>query len=255
VTGLSTRALRRFSARMQYVFQDPYASLSPRMTVREILTEGLKLQGMRGAKARLEAARDALRSVDLPEDALNRYAYEFSGGQRQRIGIARALALGPDLIVADEPVSALDVSVQAQVVNLLRSLQQEKRLTMLFISHDLSVVEYVCDRVIVLYLGRVMEIAPSETLLRAPLHPYTRALISAIPSLDPDAGNRRQVLGGEIPSPDDPPSGCVFRTRCPDAIARCAEQVPPLEEASPGHFKACIREDVSTPPAPVPAPS
>ena len=244
VTALSARELRRFRKRMQYVFQDPYASLSPRMTVGEILCEGLVLQGVRSASKRRDMAEAALVSVDLPRDAFDRYAFEFSGGQRQRIGIGRALVLQPDLIVADEPVSALDVSVQAQTINLLRSLQQKNNLTMLFISHDLGVVEYVCDRVIVLFLGRVMEIAPSETLLSAPRHPYTRALISAIPSIDPDAPRDREVLRGDIPNPASPPSGCVFRTRCPHAIARCAEQIPPLEEVGSGHLKACIRDDL-----------
>ncbi|OCW56015.1 ABC transporter ATP-binding protein [Hoeflea olei] len=243
VTALSPRALRRFRKRMQYVFQDPYASLSPRMTIGEILTEGLVLQGVRGREKRRQMALDALASVDLPADALDRYAFEFSGGQRQRIGIARALVLEPELIVADEPVSALDVSVQAQTINLLRSLQQRNNLTMLFISHDLGVVEYVCDRIIVLFLGRIMEIASSETLLKAPRHPYTRALISAVPGLDPDADRSgQQVLQGDIPNPANPPSGCVFRTRCPHAIDRCAAEVPPLEEVEPGHFKACIRD-------------
>jgi peptide/nickel transport system ATP-binding protein len=244
VTALSARELRRFRKRMQYIFQDPYASLSPRMTVGEILTEGLVLQGVRGRARRREMAEAALRAVDLPADALDRYAFEFSGGQRQRIGIGRALVLEPDLVVADEPVSALDVSVQSQTINLLRSLQRKNNLTMLFISHDLGVVEYVCDRVIVLFLGRVMEIAPSETLLEAPRHPYTRALIAAIPSLDPDAPADNQALRGDIPNPAHPPSGCVFRTRCPHAIARCATVIPPLEEVSPGHLKACIRDDL-----------
>ncbi|PDS33401.1 ABC transporter ATP-binding protein [Rhizobium phaseoli] len=244
LTGLSSSAMRRLRPRMQYIFQDPFASLSPRMTIGEILTEGLKIQGLGTAKERLERARAALEQVDLPTDAVNRYAHEFSGGQRQRIGIARALTLAPEFIVADEPVSALDVSIQAQVINLLRDLQQSLGLTMLFISHDLAVVEYICDRVIVLYLGRIMEIAPSAVLYARPLHPYTRALLSAIPSPDPDAPRNRQILKGDIPSPADPPSGCVFRTRCPKALAACGETVPELREMTPGHFKACIRDDL-----------
>jgi len=244
VTALSARELRRFRKRMQYVFQDPYASLSPRMTVGEILCEGLVLQGVRSASKRRDMAEAALVSVDLPRDAFDRYAFEFSGGQRQRIGIARALVLEPDLIVADEPVSALDVSVQAQTINLLRSLQQKNNLTMLFISHDLGVVEYICDRVVVLFLGRVMEIALSDVLLSAPRHPYTRALISAVPSIDPDASRKTITLQGDIPNPADPPSGCVFRTRCPYAIPQCAAVVPPLEQVGSGHFKACIRDDI-----------
>ncbi|WP_064681177.1 ABC transporter ATP-binding protein [Rhizobium bangladeshense] len=244
LTSLSSSAMRRLRPRMQYIFQDPFASLSPRMTIGEILTEGLEIQGLGTAKERLERARAALEQVDLPPDAVNRYAHEFSGGQRQRIGIARALTLAPEFIVADEPVSALDVSIQAQVINLLRDLQQRLGLTMLFISHDLAVVEYICDRVIVLYLGRIMEIAPSAALYARPLHPYTRALLSAIPSPDLDAPRDRQILKGDIPSPADPPSGCVFRTRCPKALSACGEAVPALREMTPGHFKACIRDDL-----------
>lgn len=245
LTALPAAEMRRQRRRMQYIFQDPFASLSPRMTVGEILTEGLAIQSIGTRKERLERAGEALRSVELPADALDSYAHEFSGGQRQRIGIARALALRPDFLVADEPVSALDVSVQAQIVNLLRDLQVRLGLTMLFISHDLAVVEYICDVVIVLYLGRIMEIAPSEQLYAAPRHPYTRALLSAIPSPNLDAPRNRQILTGEIPNPTNPPSGCVFRTRCPYAVARCAAEIPPLEEVGRGHFKACIRQDVS----------
>ncbi|WP_271022459.1 ABC transporter ATP-binding protein [Rhizobium sp. RCAM05973] len=244
MTGLSAGALRRIRPRMQYIFQDPFASLSPRMTIGEILTEGLKIQRLGNRLDRLDRARAALEQVDLPAEAINRYAHEFSGGQRQRIGIARALALGPEFLVADEPVSALDVSIQAQVINLLRSLQQRLGLTMLFISHDLAVVEYICDRVIVLYLGRIMEIAASADLYAGPSHPYTRALLSAIPSPDPDARRDRQILKGDIPSPANPPSGCVFRTRCPHALDACAATVPELREVAPGQFKACIRDDL-----------
>ncbi len=244
MTKLGVGDLRRMRPRMQYIFQDPFASLSPRMTIGEILTEGLKIQCIGNRLERLDRATAALEQVDLPADAINRYAHEFSGGQRQRIGIARALALGPEFLVADEPVSALDVSIQAQVVNLLRGLQQRLALTMLFISHDLAVVEYLCDRVIVLYLGRIMEVAASADLYARPRHPYTRALLSAIPSPDPDVRRDRQILTGDIPSVANPPSGCVFRTRCPYALDACAAAVPPLREVAPGQFKACIRDDL-----------
>ncbi|UWU24898.1 ABC transporter ATP-binding protein (plasmid) [Rhizobium sp. CB3060] len=245
LTTLSASALRRTRPRMQYIFQDPFASLSPRMTIGEILTEGLNIQRIGTGKERLERAHSALAQVDLPGDAINRYAHEFSGGQRQRIGIARALTLSPEFIVADEPVSALDVSIQAQIINLLRELQTRLGLTMLFISHDLAVVEYVCDRVIVLYLGRIMEIAPSADLYANPQHPYTRALLSAIPSTNPNLRRDRQILRGDIPSPANPPSGCVFRTRCPHALDACGKTIPELREVAPGHFKACIRDDLN----------
>jgi peptide/nickel transport system ATP-binding protein len=175
---------------------------------------------------------------------MERYPYEFSGGQRQRIGIARALAVEPEFIVADEPVSALDVSVQAQVVNLMQDLQRELGLAILFIAHDLAVVQYISDRIVVVYLGRVMEVAPSDDLYRNPRHPYTRALLDAAPVPDPTLRRQRVLLEGDIPSPVNPPSGCVFRTRCPYAIADCARVVPPLEEVAPGHSKACIRDDI-----------
>ncbi|WP_445500264.1 ABC transporter ATP-binding protein [Microvirga sp. G4-2] len=245
LTKLPAAEMRRQRKHMQYIFQDPFASLSPRMTIGQILTEGLHIQRVGTREDRERRARAALEAVDLPADAFDRYAHEFSGGQRQRIGIARALALEPQLIVADEPVSALDVSIQAQIINLLRNLQKRLGLTMLFISHDLAVVEYICDTVIVLYLGRIMEVAPSEALYADPRHPYTRALLSAIPDPDPAKSRTRQILKGDIPSPANPPSGCVFRTRCPYAVDRCAMVVPPLEEVSPGHFKACIRHEIS----------
>lgn len=245
LTTLSASQMRQARRRLQYIFQDPFASLSPRMTIGQILTEGLKIQRIGTRAERLERARSSLQEVDLPVESINRYAHEFSGGQRQRIGIARALTLAPEFIVADEPVSALDVSIQAQVINLLRDLQQRLGLTMLFISHDLAVVEYICDRVIVLYLGRIMEIASSADLYAQPQHPYTRALLSAIPSPDPDAIRDRHILQGDIPSPANPPSGCVFRTRCPAALDACAQTVPQLREVAPGQFKACIRDDLN----------
>ena len=243
-TGLKGRGLTRLHRRVQYIFQDPFASLSPRMTIGQILTEGLDIQKLGSRSERAQRARTALAAVDLPTDAYDRYAHEFSGGQRQRIGIARALALEPELIVADEPVSALDVSIQAQIINLLRSLQKRLGLTMLFIAHDLAVVEYIADVLIVLYLGRIMEMAPSRSIFSAPQHPYTRALLSAVPSPDPAQRIKRQILKGDIPSPTNPPSGCVFRTRCPVALAACAGGVPPLREVAPGHAKACIRDDL-----------
>ncbi|WP_376702759.1 ABC transporter ATP-binding protein [Mesorhizobium sp. ISC25] len=245
ITRLSAAQLRRQRRKMQYIFQDPFASLSPRMTIGQILTEGLDIQAIGKKSERRARAEKALAAVELPVDAYERYAHEFSGGQRQRIGIARALTLEPEFIVADEPVSALDVSIQAQIINLLRDLQLRLGLTMLFISHDLAVVEYICDTVIVLYLGRIMEVAPAAALYARPQHPYTRALLSAIPSLDPLARQDRQVLKGDIPSPANPPSGCVFRTRCPFALEACAGAVPPLRATAEGHLKACIRDDIA----------
>ncbi len=215
---------------MQYIFQDPYASLSPRMTVGDILTEGLVIQGVGNSAARLDKAAEALDAVEMPRDALARYPHEFSGGQRQRLGIARALTMDPEFVVADEPVSALDVSIQAQIVNLLRDLQEKSGLTMLLISHDLSVIEFLADRVVVMYLGRVLEAGPSEAIYATPRHPYTQALLSAVPSTVPGAKRRRTILKGDIPSPLAPPSGCVFRTRCPIATAECAKIVPPMRE-------------------------
>ncbi|MBZ9734558.1 MULTISPECIES: ABC transporter ATP-binding protein [unclassified Mesorhizobium] len=244
IVKLGARELRRQRRNMQYIFQDPFASLSPRMTIGQILTEGLDIQGIGSRPERRARAEKALATVELPVDAYDRYAHEFSGGQRQRIGIARALMLEPEFIVADEPVSALDVSIQAQVINLLRDLQVRLGLTMLFISHDLAVVEYICDTVIVLYLGRIMEVAPATDLYVRPGHPYTRALLSAVPSPDAFARKQRQILKGDIPSPANPPSGCVFRTRCPAAMAACAGAVPRLREIAPGRMKACIRDDI-----------
>ncbi len=241
ITRLNQSRLRPIRRQMQMIFQDPAASLNPRMSVAEIVSEPLRIHTKLSRKARRARAIELLELVGLAADHLPRYPHEFSGGQRQRIGIARALALDPKLIVADEPVSALDVSVQAQVINLIQDLQRKFKLAMLFISHDLLVVEYICDRVIVMYLGRIMEIAPSKSLYRSPKHPYTEALFSAAPVPGPAPKRTRIVLEGEIPSPANPPSGCVFRTRCPYAIPECAKEIPVLEEIAPGHFKACIR--------------
>jgi oligopeptide/dipeptide ABC transporter ATP-binding protein len=244
ITQLDRAAMRPLRRRMQMIFQDPYSSLDPRQKVREIIKEAFVIHDIGTARDRDERVVEMLRRVGLPSDAMERYPHEFSGGQRQRIGIARALAVGPVFVVADEPVSALDVSVQAQVLNLLLDLQQSLGLAMLFIAHDLAVVQYVSDRVVVLYLGRVMEIAPSRDLYQRPRHPYTVALLEAAPTPDPARRRRHAGLSGEIPSPFAPPSGCVFRTRCPHAIADCASIVPKLVEIAPGHSKACIRDDI-----------
>ena len=241
VTKLSKSQMREFRKEMQIIFQDPFASLNPRMTVGDIIGEALTIHNLAKGKEKTERVSDLLERVGLSPSHMRRYPHEFSGGQRQRIGIARALAVDPEFIVADEPVSALDVSIQAQVVNLLQDLKEELGLTLLFIAHDLAVVEYISDKVIVMYLGRVMEIAPSKELYANPLHPYTEALLSAVPIPDPTVHRERVILQGDIPSPIDPPSGCVFRTRCPIAIDDCKHVIPPLEEVTPGHFKACIR--------------
>jgi oligopeptide/dipeptide ABC transporter ATP-binding protein len=241
IHALRRAELRRFRRKMQMVFQDPFASLNPRMTVGAALGESLLLHGVCTRAQVRERSAALLAKVGLRPDMLDRYPKAFSGGQRQRIAIARALAPEPRFIVADEPVSALDVSVQAEIVNLLQDLQRDLGLAMLFISHDLSVVESVSDRVMVLYLGRTMEIAPTETLYRRPAHPYTAALLQAAPGCH---RQRTLVLRGEIPSPAAPPSGCVFRTRCPFAIDACAREVPELRPVAPGHFKACIRDEL-----------
>ncbi|MCP8938305.1 ATP-binding cassette domain-containing protein [Alsobacter sp. SYSU M60028] len=243
LAALPARDMRAWRRRMQIVFQDPYSSLNPRLRVEDIIGEALDTHGLARGGKRRERVAELLRRVGLDPEHARRFPHEFSGGQRQRIGIARALAVEPEFIVADEPVSALDVSVQAQVLNLLQDLQKAYGLTMLFIAHDLSVVEYLCDEVVVMYLGRVMERGPSRLVYGAPRHPYTRALLSAAPTPDPKAPRGRIVLQGDIPSPLDPPSGCVFRTRCRYAVAACAATVPAAEEVAPGHAVACIRRD------------
>ncbi len=238
LSGGDLRALRREA---QIIFQDPYASLNPRMKVRDIVAEPLVIHGIGTKAERQERVAELLAKVGLDPDYMHRYPHEFSGGQRQRLGIARAVALNPQLIVADEPVSALDVSVQAQVINLLADLQRELGLTYLFISHGLAVVEHISTRVAVMYLGRIVEVANAGDLYAAPLHPYTRALLSAIPVPDPTHKRERIVLKGDVPTPINPPSGCRFHTRCPDAIPQCAQVDPDLREVAPGHTVACIR--------------
>jgi len=241
ILSLDKKELRQIRREMQIIFQDPYASLNPRMKVGDIVGEPLVIHNEGTKSERRDRVANLLRRVGLDPDYMNRYAHEFSGGQRQRIGVARTLALNPKLIVADEPVSALDVSVQAQVVNLLQELQQEFKLTYLFISHGLAVVEHISTRVAVMYLGRIVEIAPAAELYAKPLHPYTQALLSAIPIPDPRQKRQRIILQGDVPTPINPPSGCRFRTRCPIAIEDCAHIDPELREVSTGHAVACIR--------------
>jgi oligopeptide transport system ATP-binding protein len=244
LTTLKGEALRAKRQRMQMIFQDPYASLNPRMTVGDIITEPLEIFGqVKNAKERLEQAHHLLEVVGLNPYFTNRYPHEFSGGQRQRIGIARALALNPEFIVCDEPISALDVSVQAQVVNLLEDLQKELGLTYLFIAHDLSMVRHIAERVAVMYLGKTMEMADRQTLYNNPLHPYTQALLSAVPVPDPavEAKRQRIILTGDVPSPADPPKGCPFNTRCPLAVDLCYHQDAEWRQVAPGHWVACHR--------------
>ena len=241
VVTMGKSALRELRREMQIVFQDPYASLNPRMKVRDIVGEPLVIHKIGTKQERRERVASLLTKVGLDPDYGNRYPHEFSGGQRQRIGVARTLALNPKLIVADEPVSALDVSVQAQVVNLFQDLQKEFGLTYLFISHGLAVVEHISTRVAVMYLGRIVEVASGAELYRNPRHPYTEALLSAIPVPDPRQKRSRIVLRGDVPTPINPPSGCRFRTRCPIAIDACAAVDPELREVAPGHTVACIR--------------
>ncbi len=236
--GRELKALRRD---MQIIFQDPFSSLDPRMPVGESIGEGLLVHGMRSRKERFEIVINTLRKVGLEDYHARRYPHEFSGGQRQRIGIARALALRPKFIVCDEPVSALDVSIQAQVLNILRELQREFNLTYLFIAHNLSVVEHISDRVAVMYLGKMVELAERDELYRNPLHPYTQALMSAIPVPDPDLKRDRIILKGDVPSPLRPPTGCRFHPRCPVAMEHCSKEEPQFREASPGHWVACWR--------------
>ena len=240
ITKLSGEALRTRRRKFQMIFQDPYGSLNPRMTVSQIIGEAIDIHALADSPAAQRARiQDLLRDVGLDPSHAERYPHEFSGGQRQRIGIARALAVEPKLIVCDEPVSALDVSVQAQIVNLLMDLQQQRGLTYLFIAHDLAVVEHISHRVMVMYLGRAVEIAEAKKLVRAPKHPYTQALLSAVPVVDPDSKRKRIMLPGDVPSPIAPPPGCTFHPRCPVKEARCEQDIPQLREIEPGHWVSC----------------
>ena len=248
VKSMGTSELRALRREMQIIFQDPVSSLNPRMTVGAIIREGLTIHKLAEGAAADARVRQLLQEVGLRPEYSNRYPHEFSGGQRQRIGIARALSVEPKFIVCDEPVSALDVSVQAQVINLLEDLQRDHDLTYMFIAHDLSVVEHIADRVAVMYLGKIVELATAEDLYREPMMPYTQALLSAVPVADPHARKERIILQGDVPSPANPPSGCVFHPRChhPAKDAACASIVPPLEEKTPGHFAACIKQPPTT---------
>ncbi|MFS0863347.1 ABC transporter ATP-binding protein [Fredinandcohnia sp. 179-A 10B2 NHS] len=239
IYNFNSRDLKELRKHVQIIFQDPYASLNPRMKVEDIIGEPLDIHHIVKGKNRKERIRELLELVGLRPEHANRFPHEFSGGQRQRIGIARALALNPKFIVCDEPISALDVSIQAQIVNLLKNLQEKMDLTYLFIAHDLSMVKYISDRILVMYLGNMVELADSNTLHEEPLHPYTQALLSAVPIPDPSVKRERIVLEGDVPSPLSPPSGCVFRTRCQFAMEKCATDIPEWKEVKPNHFTAC----------------
>jgi oligopeptide/dipeptide ABC transporter ATP-binding protein len=243
VTTLGKRALRPYRRQMQMIFQDPFASLNPRMPVGDIVAEPLRVHGIGDARERVARVAALFAQVGLSRAEMRRFPHEFSGGQRQRISIARALALDPSLIVADEPVSALDVSIQAQVINLMMDLQREKRLAYLFIAHDLAVVEHISHRVGVMYLGKIVEYAEKTRLFRRPLHPYTEALLAAVPVPDPDAKRTTRIVQGDVPSPINPPAGCAFHPRCPYAMARCKEETPWLQAIEPDHWVACHRHE------------
>ncbi len=243
VFKLHGKELKDLRRKMQIIFQDPYSSLDPRMPIGESVMEGLKIHGIGTQRERFELVIETLRKVGLEDYHARRYPHEFSGGQRQRIGIARALALNPDFIVCDEPVSALDVSIQSQVLNILKDLQQNLNLTYLFIAHNLSVVEHISDRVAVMYLGKMVELSDRVELFRNPMHPYTQALMSAIPVADPKVKRTRMILKGDVPSPLNPPKGCRFHPRCPIAVDICSQEEPKFLEKRPGHFVACWRAE------------
>ncbi len=239
ITAIPQSQFIKYRKNLQIIFQDPFSSLNPRMTIGAIIEEGMNVHGIGNKKERSSMVIDLLQRVGLQSDCYHRFPHEFSGGQRQRIGIARALAMNPKLMIADEAVSSLDVSIRSQIINLMVDLKNEFHLTYLFISHDLSIIKHVCDRIMVMYLGKTVEIAPRNTLFRAPLHPYTVALISAVPVPDPDYHVERIILPGDVPSPIDPPSGCRFHTRCPVVQKRCADEEPLLLEKEPNHLVAC----------------
>ena len=239
ILSLNNKEMRKLRGDLQVIFQDPFASLNPRQTVKHILNEAMAIQNVVEKPKRMERMLELLGYVGLPQEALDRYPHEFSGGQRQRIGIARALAVDPKLIICDEAVSALDVSIQAQILNLLKKLQNQFQLTFLFISHDLSVVRHISDRVMVMYLGKIVEIADKKNLFDSPLHPYTKALLSSIPVPNPVLKRERVILKGDVPSPINPPSGCRFHTRCPFATEKCKLEEPALRELTENHFVSC----------------
>jgi oligopeptide/dipeptide ABC transporter ATP-binding protein len=239
VTKFKEHELKAFRRNAQMIFQDPYASLNPRMTVRDIVGEPLLVHGVGTKAQRTAQVAEVLEKVGLEADYMKRFPHEFSGGQRQRIGIARVLTLNPKLIIADEPVSALDVSIQAQIINLLVNLQDDYQLSYLFVSHDLAVVEHISNRVAIMYLGKIVEIAPGNNIYSRPRHPYTQALLSAIPIPDPKATIERKILQGDLPSPANPPSGCAFRTRCPRALKVCSQEIPEMIEVGQEHYTAC----------------
>ncbi len=249
IANMNDKEMREQRKNLQMIFQDPYASLNPRMTVGNIIGEPIRTFGLADGKSVENIVKDLMETVGLSRRFIKRYPHEFSGGQRQRIGIARALAVDPDFIVADEPISALDVSIQAQIMNLMDELQVEKNLTYLFISHDLRAIRHVADRVAVMYLGEIVELAEGKDIYKEPLHPYSKALISAVPVPDPEIESKREriILTGDVPSPINPPSGCHFHTRCPYAIEECKKTEPQLVEIKPNHFAACIRISKETP--------